>query len=174
MALIKCPECGKEISDKSNQCIHCGYPLIIKNEQKIPNCITEIDGIQYDYSDILNLINYKQYYDAYFQMRKICKLSIKNNMNLLEYMIGNYEAPDKYNIIEYTKKEEEECFKSLSKLENIKNQQQTTNIPKCPTCGSSNIRKMGVGERTASILGFGILSKKINKTWKCNNCGHTW
>ena len=174
MALIKCPECGKEISDKSNQCIHCGYPLIIKNEQKIPNCITEIDGIQYDYADILNLINNKQYYDAYFRMRKICKLSIKNNMNLLEYMIENYKAPDKYNIIEYTKQEEEECFKSLSKLENIKNQQQTTNIPKCPTCGSSNIHKMGAGERTASILGFGILSKKINKTWKCNNCGHTW
>lgn len=174
MTLIKCPECGKEISDKSNQCIHCGYPLIIKNEQKIPNCITEIDGIQYDYADILNLINNKQYYDAYFRMRKICKLSIKNNMNLLEYMIENYKAPDKYNIIEYTKQEEEECFKSLSKLGNIKNQQQTINIPKCPTCGSSNIHKMGVGERTASILGFGILSKKINKTWKCNNCGHTW
>ena len=27
MALIKCPECGKEISDKSKQCIHCGFPL---------------------------------------------------------------------------------------------------------------------------------------------------
>lgn len=27
MALIKCPECGKEISDKAKQCIHCGYPL---------------------------------------------------------------------------------------------------------------------------------------------------
>ena len=27
MALIKCPECGKEISDKSSNCIHCGYPL---------------------------------------------------------------------------------------------------------------------------------------------------
>lgn len=27
MALIKCPECGKEISDKSKACIHCGYPL---------------------------------------------------------------------------------------------------------------------------------------------------
>ena len=27
MALIKCPECGKEISNKSKQCIHCGYPL---------------------------------------------------------------------------------------------------------------------------------------------------
>lgn len=27
MAIINCPECGKEISDKSEKCIHCGYPL---------------------------------------------------------------------------------------------------------------------------------------------------
>ena len=25
MALIKCPECNKEISNKSNTCVHCGY-----------------------------------------------------------------------------------------------------------------------------------------------------
>ena len=27
MALIKCPECGKEVSDKAKSCIHCGYPI---------------------------------------------------------------------------------------------------------------------------------------------------
>ncbi len=27
MALIKCPECGKEISDKANSCPSCGYPI---------------------------------------------------------------------------------------------------------------------------------------------------
>lgn len=27
MALIKCPECNREISDKAKQCIHCGFPL---------------------------------------------------------------------------------------------------------------------------------------------------
>ena len=27
MALIKCPECGKEISDKAEHCIHCGFPI---------------------------------------------------------------------------------------------------------------------------------------------------
>lgn len=27
MSLIKCPECGKDISDKSQICIHCGYPI---------------------------------------------------------------------------------------------------------------------------------------------------
>ena len=27
MALIKCQECNKEISDKASQCIHCGCPI---------------------------------------------------------------------------------------------------------------------------------------------------
>lgn len=25
--LINCPECGKEVSDKAKQCIHCGFPF---------------------------------------------------------------------------------------------------------------------------------------------------
>ena len=33
MALIRCLECGREISDKSEKCIYCGYPLknIVQN-----------------------------------------------------------------------------------------------------------------------------------------------
>lgn len=27
MSLIACPECGREISDRAQACIHCGYPL---------------------------------------------------------------------------------------------------------------------------------------------------
>ena len=27
MALIVCPECGKEVSDRASVCVHCGYPL---------------------------------------------------------------------------------------------------------------------------------------------------
>ena len=27
MALIKCPECGKQVSSRAEVCIHCGYPL---------------------------------------------------------------------------------------------------------------------------------------------------
>ncbi len=34
MALIKCPECGDQISDKSSACIHCGYPLYLLNNEK--------------------------------------------------------------------------------------------------------------------------------------------
>ena len=37
MALIICPECGKEVSDKADVCIHCGYPLhkYIGEEKKL-------------------------------------------------------------------------------------------------------------------------------------------
>ena len=52
--------------------------------------------------------------------------------------------------------------------------QELLNKPKCPTCGSTNIKKMGGIERGASIAAFGIFSKKINKTFKCSNCGYTW
>lgn len=46
--------------------------------------------------------------------------------------------------------------------------------PKCPTCQSTNIKKMGGIERGVSIYAFGLFSKKINKTFKCKNCGYTW
>lgn len=38
MALIKCPECNKEISDLSSVCVHCGYPIKnIDRKQAIPS-----------------------------------------------------------------------------------------------------------------------------------------
>ncbi len=38
MALIKCKECGKEISNQTNKCPNCGYPL--KKNLIIDNCNT--------------------------------------------------------------------------------------------------------------------------------------
>ena len=36
MALIKCPECNKEISDKVKACPYCGYPFEQQEEaQKV-------------------------------------------------------------------------------------------------------------------------------------------
>lgn len=46
MAMIKCPECGKEISDKAKSCIHCGCPLSEMTTSgtvriKMPNNVVE-------------------------------------------------------------------------------------------------------------------------------------
>ena len=40
MALMKCPECGKEVSDQSETCIHCGYSLK-KESKEAENISTE-------------------------------------------------------------------------------------------------------------------------------------
>ena len=45
---------------------------------------------------------------------------------------------------------------------------------KCPTCGSTSVRRIGSGERAASIFGFGLFSRKARKTFKCNDCGYMW
>jgi uncharacterized membrane protein YvbJ len=44
MALIKCPECGKEISDKALSCPQCGYPISNDNKMLRPKDIKEIFG----------------------------------------------------------------------------------------------------------------------------------
>lgn len=42
MAIIQCPECGKEISDKAKICIHCGCPIEIMQTKACPECGAEI------------------------------------------------------------------------------------------------------------------------------------
>lgn len=50
----------------------------------------------------------------------------------------------------------------------------SNNVPKCPSCGSSNVSKIGVVNRVVSTTMLGLASSKIGKTHKCNNCGTTW
>lgn len=46
--------------------------------------------------------------------------------------------------------------------------------PKCPSCGSTNISKIGFLNRAVSTGFLGLASSKIGKTHKCNNCGSMW
>lgn len=46
--------------------------------------------------------------------------------------------------------------------------------PQCPSCGSSNISKIGIINRAVSFKLVGFASSKIGKTYKCNHCGSMW
>lgn len=37
MALMNCPECGHEVSDKAEICTNCGYKIAGKEEEKSLN-----------------------------------------------------------------------------------------------------------------------------------------
>lgn len=51
---------------------------------------------------------------------------------------------------------------------------QTVNTPKCPTCGSTNIKKIGTVNRAASVYAAGLASSKMGKQFECKNCGYKW
>lgn len=181
MALIKCPECGKEISSYAKECNQCGYPLSSNLEKDDYIYICPKCAMIYS-SDELNAD----------KECRFCNIKIIITKETMDDFIDNMDNEDDYDIIlskKYGGNQFSECAYrhrlSSIKQEN-KNQStqyqsssqqpstQPSNIPHCPTCNSTNIRKIGTGERAASILGLGLFSRKINKTWKCNDCGHTW
>lgn len=66
-------------------------------------------------------------------------------------------------------------FKSQSTQQNTTSQSQSTpNIPKCPTCGSTNIKKISGAKRWVGTGLFGLASSDLGKTMQCNNCGAKW
>lgn len=48
------------------------------------------------------------------------------------------------------------------------------NRPKCPTCNSTNIKRISGTSKAVSVALFGLLSQKVKKQWHCNNCGSEW
>ena len=45
-------------------------------------------------------------------------------------------------------------------------------LPKCPICGSTNLKKISAANKVGSVALFGLLAAgRVSKTWKCENCG---
>ena len=91
--------------------------------------------------------------------------NISKDISFIEAMI-NLKQQDP---IEYQLKMSQ--FKSVQAQQS---REKEKSEPHCPHCKSTNISKIGTGERIGSIAMLGIFSKKINKSFKCKNCGYTW
>lgn len=70
-----------------------------------------------------------------------------------------------------------EAFKEVQKhneelLANDKVKQ--SNIPKCPTCQSTNINKITITSKAMNTALFGFFGTKRYKTFHCNSCGYEW
>lgn len=48
------------------------------------------------------------------------------------------------------------------------------NVPKCPTCGSKRIRKIGYFDRATSVAFWGLGSGKLGKSMICEDCKYKW
>lgn len=260
MALIKCPECGKEISGKAPACIHCGFPLSLLNEQPQENIPKENNPIKeseqpsaigysmelLDYGnkkvqvatalksalklkdvEALELVantpcyifkdksehivtpiiqkldtlpvEYKLYVDGTLKKHKT-KVEIKRPVSknpgggVSTYYVKKIKCPNCSSLIAETSKECPICgFDGIgSYLLQLERERQAKiidhthdygiitpresiqNIPKCPTCQSTDIKKVSTASKAGSVFMWGLLSQKVKKQWHCNNCGYEW
>ena len=51
---------------------------------------------------------------------------------------------------------------------------QEANVPKCPTCGSTNVSKISTAKKAAGFITVGVFSSNFGKTMECKNCGYKW
>lgn len=153
--LIKCPECNKDVSDKAEFCPNCGYKIC--NQKPVlegvycPKCLkSSLKGAS--------------------EECPFCNIKYKDSITGTIKEI--YAYPENHPELKESPEFSQEAYNK--RINYVPYEYPTVNTPKCPTCGSTNIRKISGVERGASIAVFGLFSKKINKTFKCGNCGYTW
>lgn len=197
MALIKCPECGEQISDKAPACIYCGCPasefLINNNLSEEVIQATNICIFRNKEQDVSCISQY------YIPLSEEDKTHFKQFLKL-EYGISNFRpviSDEKYlQFYNELKKWSEFYFLSTYVtaklvLECIKNNFQTfefdvlpryndrpqqptpqpntfQNVVHCPRCGSTSVT---TEEQGYGLFGWIGASQKKNL---CQKCGHKW
>lgn len=159
MSLIQCPECQKEISDKAKVCPHCGYELPVKDYGVYcPKCLNSRLKMSLKIKGVDNNIC------------PLCKIQMKDSISGTIQEI--YDYGENHPELKESPEFDEEAYETWKNWVPI-SYSSSTGI-KCPTCQSTNVQKIGAGERAVSVGMFGLFSKKINKSFKCNSCGYTW
>lgn len=177
MALITCPECGKEISDKAKACVNCGMPM--------ENILTTKER---------NDLFYKVLFEKFISNSMHKKFGLKAHI-FIEKIYENYEPQAKSvncnnrcvlfdgitkqsadMVADYLKPKgcriviEESDLTEINELdEKIKQVYKDLQTLKCPRCHSTSIT---TGQKGFSfVTGFLGSNKTVNR---CGKCGYSW
>lgn len=180
MALINCPECCHQISDKAQSCPNCGYPL---NEILSVNTKKNSDFATQNYCVVFKRLGQPNKIEIIKEVRKIGNYDLQTAKDIVDF-------PPSIVIKNISKQVADEvqvrlgtlgAFTSIEKLEVNANKSDSNqeikkildnnkdDIIRCPRCGSNAIT---TGQRGFSIFtGFLGSNKTVNR---CGNCGYSW
>ena len=157
--LALCPYCGKYWYVKDETITNIGH--------KCNFCMN--DG---------RLINTK-HEPIYF----VAKYMTKDQYQLSEHLMNNYVRCNPLYSPEFEEKRiKVEAFldsqtttinRKLYLDDDNELTQPDSNIPHCPTCGSTDIEKISAGSKIGKAALFGVFSiSSIGKTYQCKNCNY--
>lgn len=157
MSVIKCAECGGNVSTYADICPHCGFPT-----SKTKNCSTScsILGQAYDMSEVLDIARQgntpRNRVFGCRTIQSITGMEIWDAKGLWDIIVSQDAIPASFTI--------------LKKEHSVPQ----PNIPKCPTCGSTKLTKQGAASRGLSGFFFGRHSVEGRAQWICQDCGYMW
>lgn len=182
--LIKCPECGGNVSDKAPACIHCGFPL--NDIHKENTCL--VDGAEYDLTHFKELYNslsneaQKGFYKENIQRfnnpkvfdnvncpeggQKYLSVTTKITRSICEHFNWWGKNNNTYLVFKFITTCIDHNFQYFEfNTADIPD----PNIVRCPKCGSTSVT---TEERGYSIM-WGVLGSTKKKNL-CQKCGYTW
>lgn len=194
---MRCLNCGKELDDEFDKCLHCGKSIIEMQEKwgkKEKNVVVNKE------EKLKELRKRKEEREQRQKEIEQKKKEIEQLENTADDLIIECEGnvfkaiklfKEKFNVSNDKAKEyimksqkkfsvdetiEENTPPPIVVYEEKKEIENSTlaNVPRCPTCNSTNIEKMGMVGKMISTELFGFASGSIGKTFKCNNCGFKW
>lgn len=221
MALINCPECGKEISDQSVACTNCGCPMNIildriEEETNKPLMIyacnrcgkiiwnKKVECYKGKYCNECNHVNAKhqlvelpitceEFESKLYQRdpndhraesyRKHSQSIIEVNKEYYEKYVKNWNSLNK-NCLQYDLNIESLYHNNEGPAHDVVHMQvqqqfidkkveaKKTNQPKCPICGSTNVKKISATSKVLGASMFGLFSKTARSQFECKSCGY--
>lgn len=144
-------------------CPYCGqtYNLCISNHTMCQNCLTE--NVEFAVAE-----HDSSYY------RKISIEKYGNMMHINDILFEEISSnplfdTEKSKITTFKDRENGKISKLLS--QNINKEKP---IPKCPTCGSTDIKPISTLKKATHAYAFGLFSKIARSQFECQNCHYKW
>ena len=166
MALMKCPECGCEVSDRAKLCVHCGFPLISKMDlnqledkpKKI--IVSNRDGLGMIYHAVVVTVG---------RVKGISEIEAKCFVeNGPPIIIKNLDS-NTANIV-YSKLQELTVIEAkIVDMDEVVDLDNKIKIPCCPKCGSTAIATISRGY---SLI-WGVLGSGSPRN-VCQACGYKY
>lgn len=179
MALIICPECGNKVSSEAEACIHCGYPMKKENFTGLYKImLKDCSHNQIDCIKLMlrltghNLRESRNITDNLHEPKEIMEALSKSDASYVAEQFSRIGC-----IVEIEKDFNNIVPKCIEHVEyQISKNGQTpeNNTPKCPTCGSTNIKKISSTAKVTNTVLFGIFGNKRKKQYHCESCGYEW
>ncbi len=176
MTLIICPECGKEVSDKAEICVNCGFPLNRIKQNYINKHICIYKNEQYEITELVEYI--KDHTFPGWDNKELNSDILSNARIILNKLIPNIIGLAGDELIYYIKFNRCAPVSEFIPTGNLKqyiynNQPQQPSQPsnqlRCPKCGSTSITTMARGY--SGWTGWFGSGDPMNV---CQQCGKKW